>query len=79
MDEAAEPTFWKHIVGEPFAELVGKVQALCPPDHDPMLANRTATNRRLPLAGQAYHRARIAEKIDDTEATENSWQKFVRE
>lgn len=66
-------------VGEPFAELVEKIHALSPPDQDPLLANRTPANRRLPLAGHAFHRARIADVNDDPEATRKAWQKFVTE
>lgn len=65
--------------GGSFAEMVGKIQALCPPDRDPLLANRTPANRRLPLAGNAFHDARIAELKGDTEATKEAWQKFVAE
>jgi len=73
---AAKPSWF---VGEPFADLVEKVQALCPPEGDPLLANRTAANRRLPLAGQAFHRARIEEVKGDLEATKEAWEKFVRD
>ena len=66
-------------VGGRFAELVEKVHAICPPDRDPLLANRTPANRRLPLAGQAFHRARIAEVAGDTDATRQAWQRFVSE
>jgi len=71
---AAKPSWF---VGEPFADLVEKVQALCPPDRDPLLANRTAANRRLPLAGQAFHRARIEEVKGDPVATKEAWEEFV--
>lgn len=66
-------------VGEPFADLVEKVQAICPPGKDPLLANRTAANRRLPLAGQAFHRAFIATVNGDPGAVEKNWQEFVSE
>lgn len=65
--------------GAKFAEMVAKIQAICPPDRDPLLANRTASNRRLPLAGDAFHRARIAELNGDEDATEKAWQEFVTE
>jgi hypothetical protein len=73
----AEKPSW--FVGGDFVEFVEKVQKLCPPDQDPLLVNRSETNRRLPLAGQAYHRARLAEVRRDEEATKEAWQEFVRE
>jgi len=66
-------------VGEVFAEFLEKAQALCPPEQDPLLANRSAENRRLQLAAQAFHRARIAEVQGDEDATKEAWQKFVTE
>jgi len=73
----AEKLSW--FVGEKFVEFTNKVQELCPPDQDPLLASRTASNRRLPLAGQAYHEARVAEVQGDEAATKEAWQEFVRE
>ena len=66
-------------VGAPFADMVEKIHELSPLDQDPLLANRTPTNRRLPLAGQAFHRARIAQVKDDQQAAIEAWQKFVTE
>ncbi len=66
-------------VGEPFVNLVDEMIQLCPPDKDPLLINRTATNQRFPTAGQAFHRARVEEVNQDTEATIAAWEKFVRE
>jgi len=66
-------------VGEPFSEFVDKVQAMCPPGKDPLLVNRTPANLRLPLAGSAYHRARIAEVKGEEEPTKRAWQEFVTE
>ncbi|QTN32835.1 fused MFS/spermidine synthase [Akkermansiaceae bacterium] len=65
--------------GARFADLVGKVHALCPPGKDPHLANRSSEDRRLPLAGQALHRARIAEAAADIPATVGAWEEFVTE
>ncbi len=72
-----EATPW--FTGEPFYDMVDKVYALCPPDGDPLLVNRIAANRRLPLAGHAFHRARIEEVKGDAEATIKAWQEFVTE
>lgn len=72
---AATPWF----VGAPFAELVDQVQSRCPPDSDPLLVERSAANRRLPLAGSSFHRARIAEVAGDPEAAREAWRQFVAE
>lgn len=66
-------------VGAEFADFVDKVQALCPPENDPLLANRSVENRRLPLAGSAFHRAGLEMVKGDAEATQKAWAKFVRE
>ena len=66
-------------VGPPFADFVAKVQALCPPDRDPLLTRRSVANRRLPLAGHAFHRARIAELKGDANATRQAWEAFLKE
>lgn len=65
--------------GEPFAAMVQKLQSLCPPVDDPLLVHRTEANRRLPLAGMAMQRARLAEADGDMEATQREWQTFVNE
>ena len=65
--------------GKPFADLVDKVQKLCPPANDPLLTNRSTENRRLPLAGSAFHRARIAQVEEDAGAAQKAWLQFVRE
>jgi spermidine synthase len=67
------------LVGEPFADLVDKIQALCPPENDPLLVNRTIANRRLPIAGSAFHRAFIGTLKRDAQATQKSWAEFVKE
>jgi spermidine synthase len=66
-------------VGAPFADFVDKVQTLCPPDSDPLLANRSVENRRLPLAGSAFHRTGIEMMKRDAKASEKAWAKFVKE
>lgn len=66
-------------VGADFAEFVAKVQALCPPDKDPLLVNRSPANRHLPLAGSAMHRGRVAEVNGDIQGTRQAWDTFVTE
>lgn len=66
-------------VGEPFVDLVDQMQKICPPDQDPLLVNRSATNHRYPIAGQALHHARVEETKENTEATIEAWNEFVKE
>ncbi len=67
------------LVGESFADLVDKVQLLCPPENDPLLANRSKENKRLPLAGSAFHRAFIGMVKVDEKTTKESWSEFVQQ
>lgn len=69
------PTF----VGPRFADLVDQLLANCPPAQDPVLANRSAENRRLPLAGAALHRAWIGFALEDPETCRQEWEVFVNE
>lgn len=66
-------------IGPRIATWVEKVQEICPPDADPLLVNRTAANRRLPVAGTAFHRARIFQVIGDEHACREAWQDFFKE
>jgi len=67
-------------VGPKIAELIDEIQAICPPGVDPMLMNRTAENRRLPVAGAAIHRAWIEMVVRrDPERCREAWDEFVRE
>lgn len=66
-------------LGESFADFVEQVQEICPPSEDPLLAKRTEENRRLSLAGSAFHRAGLAEARGDEKATREAWERFVAE
>jgi len=66
-------------VGPRIAQLVDTIQQLCPPEGDPFLANRSADDRRLPVAGAAYHWARLWEVIGDPAKCQASWARFTRE
>jgi len=66
-------------VGPRLASLVEDVQRICPPESDPLLVNRSASNRRLPLAGTAFHRARLWEVIGDERKCKAAWQRYVKE
>lgn len=71
---ASKPSWF---VGPPFADLVDEVQSLCPPERDPLLVERTSANHRLPLAGSAFHRARLAEVAGDEASARKAWEEFV--
>ena len=60
-----------------FADLVDKLQARTPPDQDPLLANHSRADRKLPLAGSAFHRGWIARIHGDEEKWEKEWQTFL--
>ena len=74
-DETDTATPW--FVGPRIILLVEKIQSLCPAESDPLLVNRRVANRRLPVAGVAYHRARLWEVIGDEDACKQSWKRFV--
>jgi spermidine synthase len=73
--ESEAPLPW--FVGPRFVRLVEEIQRRCPPEDDPLLAHRTSTNRRLPVAGAAFHRARLWQVIGDEQACRQSWLRFV--
>ncbi len=66
-------------VGPRLARMVEAIQAHCPPSRDPLLANRSAANRRLPVAGSHYYRARLWQVIGDPGECRASWLRCVRE
>jgi len=67
-------------VGPKIARLVDEMQAICPPEVDPMLMNRTAENRRLPAAGAALHRAWVEMVVTrDRTRCLRAWDEFVGE
>lgn len=55
------------------------LQEACPPDADPLLVRRSASNRRLPLAGSAYHEANLWARFGNQEQVQKNWERFVRE
>jgi len=55
------------------------VQEICPPDEDPLLVQRTPANRRLPLAGSAYHETRLWAMFGNMDEAEKSWMRFLEE
>jgi hypothetical protein len=73
--DSAMPWF----VGPRLARLVDDIQKRCPPATDPLLAKRSPEDRRLPVAGAAFHWAHIWGVIGDQNESQQFWQRFVTE
>ena len=73
--ETASPWF----VGPRITRLVDELQKRCPPATDPLLSNRSPASRRLPVAGAAYHWAKIWEVIGNENECKQAWERFVNE
>jgi len=65
------------LVGPRFVTLVDTLLQHCPPESDPMLANRSAANRRLVTAGAELHRFWLAKAMGQPRQTTTAWQEFV--
>lgn len=72
-----EQVIW--FVGPKFAQLVEAIFEACPLDTDPALADRTPANRRLALAGEAFHRSMYLKVMGDYEQSLAQWQRFITE
>jgi spermidine synthase len=66
-------------IGDRLADFVDEVFSRCPPASDPMLANRSRANRRLPLAGAALHRAWTANAMEKRAECKEAWDTFISE
>jgi spermidine synthase len=66
-------------VGPYILKFIKGLQTNCPPDKDPLLVNRTPANRRLPLAGSAYHETKLWARVGNNAECEKSWERFVKE
>jgi spermidine synthase len=64
-------------VGPRLARLVDELQRRCPPARDPLLANRSAEERLLPVAGGAFHWARLYQVMGREEDCQRAWQRFA--
>ncbi len=60
-----------------FANLVDKLQSRTPPDEDPLLISRSRSNRKLPLAGSAFHRGWIARVHGNEKTWMKEWKTFL--
>ena len=72
-----EPNQIPWFIGPPLAKLVDQMQRLCPPASDPLLVNRSAADRRLPLAGAYFYKTRLWQLLGDQARAYDAWQRFV--
>lgn len=63
-------------IGPYLLKFIKDLQEACPPDRDPLLVHRSPANRRLPMAGSAYHEARLWARVGNQEEAARSWQEF---
>lgn len=64
-------------VGPYLVKHIQKIHQLSPPAHDPYLANRSPLDRKLPLAGSAFHKTRLWFLAGNSEETRLSWEQFL--
>jgi len=74
-DKGEENVPW--FVGPYLLKFIKDLQKKCPPAEHPLLVNRTAANRRLPLAGVAYHEANLWSHFGNDEQVRKNWEKFL--
>jgi spermidine synthase len=74
-DRSAGAVPW--FVGPRLAALVEDLQRRCPPDADPLLAERSPAERLLPVAAAAFHRARLWQVAGDEASCRRAWDEFV--
>jgi len=65
-------------VGGELLAFLGDLQKACPPESDPMLANHSPADRRLPRAGLCLHRARMHSFRGQRAEAQQAWADFVR-
>ncbi|MHC4503803.1 MAG: fused MFS/spermidine synthase [Planctomycetota bacterium] len=75
--EAAGRVSW--FVGEELLPFLEAVQKACPPETDPVLANRSPPDRRLARAGLSLYKARLHSLAGTREEAERAWKDFVRD
>jgi len=64
-------------VGPFLLRFIQELQEICPPDEDPLLIQRTPANRRLPLAGSAFHETRLWASFGNAAEAERNWMRFI--
>lgn len=68
----------RKFVAEQFSKMVDKLLENTPPDSDPMLAGQTPQNKKLPLAGAAFHKVYVFLNPNDPSKSEQHWQNFQK-
>lgn len=76
-NEGKDKTPW--FVGLSLAKFIKGLQNTCHPDRDPLLVNRAAANRRLPLAGSAYYETLLSDRVRNKAGSGRSRGKFLKE
>ena len=76
-NKGKDETPW--FMGPYILKFIKDLQENCPPDKDPLLVNRTPSNRRLPLAGSAYQEAKLWAQFGNDAQSERSWEQFLKE
>jgi len=66
-------------VGPYLLKFIKDLQEKCPPDQDPLLVNRTPSNRRLPIAGSAYQETLLWSHFGNNAEVQRSWAQFIKE
>lgn len=66
-------------IGPYLLKFIKDLQETCPPDKDPLLANRNSANRRLPLAGSAYQETKLWAQFGNDAESGRSWERFIKE
>jgi spermidine synthase len=73
---------WTDGIPPPFtskrlSSLIDKILKISPLDSDPLLINRSKEDRRLPLAGAAFHKAHINAQMGDMKKLREAWTTFL--
>lgn len=76
-NQGEEETPW--FIGPRILAWIKELQEACPPEEDPLLIHRSPANRRLPLAGSAFHETMMWGRFGNEEQSERSWRRFVKE
>jgi len=63
-------------VGPKLVDLVDRVQALCPPEGDPLLARQGDAGPAFARAGTAFHRAMVFKSMGEAGKGREAWEKF---
>lgn len=76
-DKGEEEVPW--FVGPYLLRWIKEVQEACPPNEDPLLVHRNASNKRLPIAGSLYHEMSLWFHVGNEEQVDKNWQRFIEE